>query len=398
MTREIQDAYVLAATRTAVAKAPRGAFRTTRPDTLLAHVLQRVLAQVPALDAARVDDVIVGCAMPEYEQGMNVARIGVLLAGLPASVPGMTVNRFCSSGLNAVSIAADRVRTGEADIVIAAGTESMSMIPMLGRLAMNADVFAGDENVGIAYGMGLASERVAAQWNVTREAQDAFALASHRKALAAQAAGEFDAEISPIDVVSRSPDLATDEVIERTKTVGRDEGPRADTTPEGLAKLKPAFAARGTITAGNSSQMSDGAAAAIVVGERVLRELDATPLARWRGYAVAGVAPELMGIGPAVAIPKALRLAGLRLHDIDWIELNEAFAAQALAVVHELDLDPAKINPLGGAIALGHPLGATGAIRTATITHGLRRRKQKYGVVTMCVGTGMGAAGIFEAV
>jgi len=398
MTREIQDAYVLAATRTAVAKAPRGAFRTTRPDTLLAHVLQRVLAQVPALDAARVDDVIVGCAMPEYEQGMNVARIGVLLAGLPASVPGMTVNRFCSSGLNAVSIAADRVRTGEADIVIAAGTESMSMIPMLGRLAMNADVFAGDENVGIAYGMGLASERVAAQWNVTREAQDAFALASHRKALAAQAAGEFDAEISPIDVVSRSPDLASDEVIERTKTVGRDEGPRADTTPEGLAKLKPAFAARGTITAGNSSQMSDGAAAAIVVGERVLRELDATPLARWRGYAVAGVAPELMGIGPAVAIPKALRLAGLRLHDIDWIELNEAFAAQALAVVHELDLDPTKINPLGGAIALGHPLGATGAIRTATITHGLRRRKQKYGVVTMCVGTGMGAAGIFEAV
>jgi acetyl-CoA acyltransferase len=398
MTREIQDAYVLAATRTAVAKAPRGAFRTTRPDTLLAHVLQRVLAQVPALDAARVDDVIVGCAMPEYEQGMNVARIGVLLAGLPASVPGMTVNRFCSSGLNAVSIATDRVRTGEADIVIAAGTESMSMIPMLGRLAMNADVFAGDENVGIAYGMGLASERVAAQWNVTRDAQDAFALASHRKALAAQAAGEFDAEISPIDVVSRAPDLANDEVIERTTTVDRDEGPRADTTPEGLAKLKPAFAARGTITAGNSSQMSDGAAAAIVVGERVLRELDATPLARWRGYAVAGVAPELMGIGPAVAIPKALRLAGLRLHDIDWIELNEAFAAQALAVVREIDLDPAKVNPLGGAIALGHPLGATGAIRTATITHGLRRRKQKYGVVTMCVGTGMGAAGIFEAV
>ncbi|HET6803679.1 MAG TPA: acetyl-CoA C-acyltransferase, partial [Casimicrobiaceae bacterium] len=314
------------------------------------------------------------------------------------SVPGMTVNRFCSSGLNAVSIAADRVRTGEADNVIAAGTESMSMIPMLGRLAMNADVFAGDENVGIAYGMGLASERVAAQWNVTRDAQDEFALASHRKALAAQAAGEFDAEISPIDVVSRAPDLANDEVIERTKTVERDEGPRADTTPEGLAKLKPAFAARGTITAGNSSQMSDGAAAAIVVGERVLRELDATPLARWRGYAVAGVKPELMGIGPAVAIPKALRLAGLRLSDIDWIELNEAFAAQALAVVREIDLDPAKINPLGGAIALGHPLGATGAIRTATITHGLRRRKQKYGVVTMCVGTGMGAAGIFEAV
>jgi acetyl-CoA acyltransferase len=398
MTIPVQDAYILAATRTAVGKAPRGAYRTTRPDTLLAHVLRRVLAQVPALDAARVDDVIVGCAMPEYEQGMNVARIGVLLAGLPVSVPGMTVNRFCSSGLNAVSIAADRIRTGEADVVIAAGTESMSMIPMLGRLAMNADVFAGDENVGIAYGMGLTSERVAAQWRVTREEQDAFALASHRKALAAQAAGEFDAEISPVDVVTRSPDLATDAVVERTKRIVRDEGPRADTTAEGLAKLKPAFAAKGSVTAGNSSQMSDGAAASIVVSERVLRELGATPLARWRGYAVAGVAPELMGIGPAAAIPKLLRLTGIRQQDIDWIELNEAFAAQALAVVRELDLDAAKINPLGGAIALGHPLGATGAVRTATITHGLKRRGQIYGIVTMCVGTGMGAAGMFESI
>jgi len=389
---------VLAATRTAVGKAPRGAYRTTRPDTLLAHVLQRVLACVPQVEPAGVDDVIVGCAMPEYEQGMNVARIGVLLAGLPASVPGMTVNRFCSSGLNAVSIAADRIRTGEADIVIAAGTESMSMIPMLGRLAMNADVFDGDENLGIAYGMGLTSERVARQWNVTRDEQDAFALASHRKALAAQAAGEFDAEITPFDVVLRAPDLARDEVVRRTRMVARDEGPRADTTAEGLAKLKPAFAAHGTITAGNSSQMSDGAAAAIVVSERVLRELDAKPLARWRGYAVAGVAPEMMGIGPALAVPKALRQAGLSQQDIDWIELNEAFAAQALAVVRELDLDPAKVNPLGGAIALGHPLGATGAVRTATITHGLRRRGLKYGVVTMCVGTGMGAAGVFECV
>ena len=398
MNRQMQDAYVLAATRTAVGKAPRGAYRTTRPDTLLAHVLQRVLACVPQVEPAGVDDVIVGCAMPEYEQGMNVARIGVLLAGLPASVPGMTVNRFCSSGLNAVSIAADRIRTGEADIVIAAGTESMSMIPMLGRLAMNADVFDGDENLGIAYGMGLTSERVARQWNVTRDEQDAFALASHRKALAAQAAGEFDAEITPFDVVLRAPDLARDEVVRRTRMVARDEGPRADTTAEGLAKLKPAFAAHGTITAGNSSQMSDGAAAAIVVSERVLRELDAKPLARWRGYAVAGVAPEMMGIGPALAVPKALRQAGLSQQDIDWIELNEAFAAQALAVIRELDLDPAKVNPLGGAIALGHPLGATGAVRTATITHGLRRRGLKYGVVTMCVGTGMGAAGVFECV
>jgi acetyl-CoA acyltransferase len=398
MTRQMQEAYVLAATRTPVGKAPRGAYRTTRPDTLLAHALTSVLAQVPAVDKARLDDVIVGCAMPEYEQGMNVARIGLLLAGLPDSVPGMTINRFCSSGLNAVSIAADRVRTGEADIVIAAGTESMSMIPMLGRLAMNADVFAGDENIGIAYGMGLCSERVASRFGVTREAQDEFALASHRNALAAQRAGEFDAEVSPIDVVQRAPDLASGEVAEQTKTIARDEGPRADATAAGLAKLPTVFAAKGTITAGNSSQMSDGAAAAIVVSERVLRELRLAPLARWRGYAVAGVAPEMMGIGPVEAIPKALKLAGLAQHDIDWIELNEAFAAQALAVVRELDLDPARVNPLGGAIALGHPLGATGAVRTATIVHGLRRRRQKYGMVTMCVGTGMGAAGIFEAV
>jgi acetyl-CoA acyltransferase len=398
MTRQLQEAYVLAATRTPVGKAPRGVYRTTRPDTLLAHALTSVLAQAPSIDKARIDDVIVGCAMPEYEQGMNVARIGLLLAGLPDSVPGMTINRFCSSGLNAVSIAADRVRTGEADIVIAAGTESMSMIPMLGRLAMNADVFEGDRNIGIAYGMGLCSERVASRFGVTREAQDEFALASHRKALAAQRAGEFDAELRPIDVVARAPDLATGEVVEQTKTIARDEGPRADTTAAGLAKLPTVFAAKGTITAGNSSQMSDGAAAAIVVSERVLRELGLAPLARWRGYAVAGVAPEMMGIGPVEAIPKALKLAGLAQNDIDWIELNEAFAAQALAVVRELDLDPGRVNPLGGAIALGHPLGATGAVRTATITHGLRRRRQKYGIVTMCVGTGMGAAGIFEAV
>ena len=398
MTRQMQDAYVLAATRTPVGKAPRGVYRTTRPDTLLAHALTSVLAQAPSIDKARIDDVIVGCAMPEYEQGMNVARIGLLLAGLPDTVPGMTINRFCSSGLNAVSIAADRVRTGEADIVIAAGTESMSMIPMLGRLAMNADVFEGDENIGIAYGMGLCSERVASRFGVTREAQDEFALVSHRKALAAQRAGEFDAELSPIGVVQRAPDLATGEVAEQRKMIARDEGPRADTTAEGLAKLPTVFAAKGTITAGNSSQMSDGAAAAIIVSERVLRELGFAPLARWRGYAVAGVAPEMMGIGPVEAIPKALKLAGLAQDDIDWIELNEAFAAQALAVVRELDLDPAKVNPLGGAIALGHPLGATGAVRTATITHGLRRRRQKYGMVTMCVGTGMGAAGIFEAV
>jgi len=397
MARQLQEAYVVAATRAAVGKAPRGVYRTTRPDTLLAHVLQRVLAQVPALDAARVDDVIVGCAMPEYEQGMNVARIGVLLAGLPKSVPGMTINRFCSSGLNAVSIAADRIRTGEADVMIAAGTESMSMIPMLGRLALNADVFTRDENVGIAYGMGLTAEKVAAQWNVSREAQDAFALASHQKALAAQSAGEFDAEMSPLTVDERAPDLAAATVRTRSRAVTRDEGPRPDTSAEGLARLRPVFAAKGTVTAGNSSQTSDGAGASILVSERVLKAHNLAPLARWAGFAVAGVPPEIMGVGPIAAIPKVLATTGLRQDQMDWIELNEAFAAQSLAVIHDLRLDPAKVNPLGGAIALGHPLGATGAIRTATIVHGLRRRKQKYGMVTMCVGTGMGAAGIFES-
>jgi acetyl-CoA acyltransferase len=398
MTKQIQDAYIVASTRTAVGKAPRGMFRTTRPDTLLAHVLQSAMKQVPALPASRVEDVIVGCAIPEYEQGMNVARIGLLLAGLPNSAAGMTINRFCSSGLNAVSIAADRIRTGEADVMIAAGTESMSMIPMLGRVAFNEAVFERGENVGIAYGMGLTAEKVAAQWKVTREAQDAFALASHQKALAAQAAGEFDVELSPFTVTESVPDLDTDRVVSRSKSAARDEGPRADTSAEGLAKLRPVFAAKGSVTAGNSSQMSDGAGAAIVVSERVLRELNLTPLARWVGFAVAGVAPEIMGVGPIAAIPKVLKTTGVRQDDIGWIELNEAFAAQAIAVMNDLHLDPARVNPLGGAIALGHPLGATGAIRTATITHGMRRRKQKYGMVSMCVGTGMGAAGIFEAV
>jgi acetyl-CoA acyltransferase len=309
----------------------------------------------------------------------------------------MTINRFCSSGLNAVSIAADRIRTGEADVMIAAGTESMSMIPMLGRLALNEAVFERGENVGIAYGMGLTAEKVAEQWKISREVQDAFALGSHQKALAAQARNEFADEITPFEVEEDVPDLAAGQVATRRRQVARDEGPRADATAEGLAKLRPVFAAKGSVTAGNSSQMSDGAGASILVSERVLRELNLTPLVRWVGFAVAGVAPEIMGVGPIAAIPKVLKTTGIRQDDIDWIELNEAFAAQALAVMHDLSLDPSKVNPLGGAIALGHPLGATGAIRTATITHGLRRRKQKYGMVSMCVGTGMGAAGIFEA-
>jgi acetyl-CoA acyltransferase len=398
MAKQLQDAYIVAATRTPVGKAPRGALKHTRPDSLLAYVLKSVLAQVPQVEPRRVEDVIAGCAMPEYEQGMNVARIGLLLAGLPNTVAGMTINRFCSSGLNAVSIAADRIRTGEADIVIAAGTESMSMIPMLGRLALNAEVFTKDENLGIAYGMGLTAEKVATRWKVSREEQDAFALGSHRKALAAQASGEFSVEISPYPIRENVPDLASGKIVTRERSFDRDEGPRSDTSADGLAKLKPVFAAKGSVTAGNSSQTSDGAGAALVVSEKVLKELGLTPLARWVGFAVGGVAPEVMGVGPIAAIPKVLRITGLRQDAIDWIELNEAFAAQSLAVIQELGLDPAKVNPLGGAIALGHPLGATGAVRTATIVHGLKRRKQKYGMVTMCVGTGMGAAGIFEAV
>jgi acetyl-CoA acyltransferase len=397
MARQVTEAYVVAATRVAVGKAPRGVYRHTRPDDLLAHVLKRALAQVPAVTAARVDDVIVGCAMPEYEQGMNVARIGVLLAGLPDTVPGATINRFCSSGLNAVSIAADRIRVGEADIVVAAGTESMSMIPMLGRLAINEKVFAGDETIGIAYGMGLTAERVATQWKVSREDQDAFALASHRKAIAAQEAGAFADEMSPYTVDARDPDLAAGTVRATRRAITEDEGPRADTSLEALAKLRPVFAAKGSVTAGNSSQTSDGAGAAILVSERVLKELALAPLARFAGFAVAGVPPQVMGVGPIAAIPKVLERSGVRQQDLDWIELNEAFAAQSLAVIRTLGLDAAKVNPLGGAIALGHPLGATGAIRTATIVHGLRRRKAKWGLVTMCIGTGMGAAGLFES-
>ncbi|MBI3150365.1 MAG: acetyl-CoA C-acyltransferase [Betaproteobacteria bacterium] len=398
MTRQIQDAYIVAATRSAVGKAPRGVFKNTRPDSLLAFVLRSVLAQVPQLDPKRVEDVVVGCALPEGEQGMNVARIGVLLAGLPNTVAGLTINRFCSSGINAVSIAADRIRTGEADIMIAAGTESMSMIPMLDNLKPNPEVFTKEENYGIAYGMGLTAERVATQWKVSREDQDAFAVESHRRAVAAIAAGEFASEITPYSVREALPDLGARSIRVKEKLVAQDEGPRPDTSLESLAKLKPVFAAKGSVTAGNSSQMSDGAGAVVLVSERVLKELALRPLARWAGFAVAGVPPEVMGIGPIAAIPKVLKLAGVQQSELDWIERNDAFAAQGLAVIRELGLDPAKVNPLGGAIALGHPLGATGAIRTATIVHGLARRQQKYGLVTMCIGTGMGAAGLIEAI
>lgn len=398
MSKQIQEAYIVAATRTPVGKAPRGMFRNTRPDDLLAHVLKSVMGQCPSLDPAAVGDVIAGCARPEAEQGMNVARIALLLAGLPNSVPGLTVNRFCSSGLQAVAFAADRIRLGEADVMIAAGTESMSMVPITGnKIAMNPAIFARDENIAIAYGMGLTAEKVAERWQISRQAQDAFACESHRRALQAIANNEFKEEITPYQILSHVPDLLRREASVHTSMAEQDEGPRADTSMEALAKLKAVFAQYGSVTAGNTSQMSDGAGAVLLVSETALKRYNLTPMGKFLGFSVAGVPPEIMGIGPKEAIPRVLRQVGLRLDDIDWIELNEAFAAQSLAVIKEVALDPAKVNPLGGAIALGHPLGATGAIRTATLLHGLRRRKQKYGMVTMCIGTGMGAAGIFEA-
>ncbi|HRA23982.1 MAG TPA: acetyl-CoA C-acyltransferase, partial [Usitatibacteraceae bacterium] len=323
----------------------------------------------------------------------------VLLAGFPDSVPAMTINRFCSSGVQAIALAADRIRTGDDEVVIAAGTESMSMVPMMGnKVALNSAVFARDENVAIAYGMGITAEKVAAQWKVSREEQDAFAVESHRKAAAAIAAGHFRDEILPYEIVSAAPDLAAGKVVHRKKLAENDEGPRPDSTLESLGKLRPAFAARGSVTAGNSSQMSDGAGAVVLMSEAAMKRYGVQPLARLVGFAVAGVPPEIMGIGPIKAIPKVLAMAGVKAADLGWIELNEAFAAQALAVVKDLGLDPAKVNPQGGAIALGHPLGATGAIRAATMAHGLRRTKGRYGMVTMCIGTGMGAAGLFEAV
>ena len=398
MNKQIQDAYIVAATRTPVGKAPRGVFRNTRPDEMLAHVLRSVVAQVPGIDPTRIDDAIIGCAMPEGEQGMNVARIGLLLAGLPNVIAAQTINRFCSSGLQAVAMAADQIRLGNADLMLAGGTESMSMVPMMGnKVAMSPQVFARDENIAIAYGMGITAEKVAEEWNVSREDQDAFAYASHQKAMAAIAAGEFRAEISPYQVISRQPVMGGNTVKLRESIVDTDEGPRADTSLEGLAKLRTVFRNGGSVTAGNSSQMSDGAGAVMLASEKAIKEYGLTPLARFVSFSVAGVRPEVMGIGPIAAIPKALKQAGLSQDQIDWIELNEAFAAQALAVIRTCGLDPDKVNPLGGAIALGHPLGATGAIRTATIVHGMQRRKAKYGMVTMCIGTGMGAAGIFES-
>jgi acetyl-CoA acyltransferase len=396
MTKQLQDAYIVSATRTPIGKAPRGMFRNVRPDDLLVRAIQSAVAQVPNLDPKLIEDAIVGCSFPEAEQGLNVARMAVLLAGLPNTVGGVTVNRYCASGITAVAMAADRIRVGQADVMIAAGVESMSMVPMMGHHpSMNMNMFR-DENIGMAYGMGLTAEKVASQWKVSRDAQDQFALESHQRAIAAQLAGEFNDEMTSVDIIERVPNLATGQIDVRTRTVSQDEGARADANLAALSKLRPVFSPKGSVTAGNSSQTSDGAGALLIVSEKILRQFNLTPLARFVSFAVRGVPPEIMGIGPKEAIPAALRAAGLTQDQIDWFELNEAFAAQSLAVIQDLGLDPAKVNPMGGAIALGHPLGATGAIRSATVIHAMRRKNLKYGMVTMCVGTGMGAAGIFE--
>jgi acetyl-CoA acyltransferase len=398
----IQDAYIVAATRTPIGRSHKGAFRHLRPDDLLAHALRSALAQVPSLDPAAIEDVVCGCAIPEAQQGLNVARIGAVLAGLPKSVGGITVNRFCASGLSAIAMAADRIRVGEADVMVAAGTESMSLVPMMGNSpSLSPAIFSNTDDIeryGIAYGMGLTAEKVAQQWKVSREAQDAFALQSHQRAVAAMKAGEFSDEITPVTVTQRDVDLDSAQVSTQERVIQLDEGARPDTTLEGLAKLRTVFAARGSVTAGNSSQTSDGAGALILASEAAVKRFNLQPMARFVSYASRGVPPHVMGIGPVEAIPLALKRAGIAQDDLDWIELNEAFAAQSLAVMHTLGLDPAKVNPMGGAIALGHPLGATGAIRAATVVHALRRHQKKYGMVTMCVGMGQGAAGVFERV
>jgi len=397
--KQLQDAYIVAATRTPIGRSHRGFFRNMRPDDLLVKALQGLLAQVPGLDPQAIEDVICGCAIPEGAQGLNIARVGAVLAGLPTSVGGITVNRFCASGLSAVQMAADRIRVGEADVMIAAGVESMSLVPMMGNTpSLSPSLFSADENIGLAYGMGLTAEKVASQWKISRDAQDAFALASHTKALAAQQRGDFSAEITPVEVTDRSADLLTGATQVRSRTVALDEGARADTSLEGLGKLKTVFSARGSVTAGNSSQTSDGAGALLLASERAVQQHGLKPLARFVSFASVGVPPHIMGIGPIEAIPAALRKAGLQLTDIDWFELNEAFAAQSLAVLQTLGMDPARVNPMGGAIALGHPLGATGAMRSATVIHALQRQQLRYGMVTMCVGMGQGAAGIFERV
>lgn len=391
------NVFIVDALRTPVGKAPRGVFKHTLPDDLLAHTIKSLKKGHEGIDWAEIGDVVIGCAMPEAEQGMNVARIASLLADLPQSVPAMTVNRFCSSGIQSIATAAAAIHQGDMSLALAGGVESMSMVPLGGnKYTANPAIFT-NEHIAIAYGMGITAENVAKQWKITREAQDEFAALSHARAIAAQEQGFFDAEISPITITERRVDLASSTLTSHQRIISQDEGPRADTSYDMISRLKPVFSARGSVTAGNSSQTSDGAGIALLANEASIKRYNLRPLGRLLSFAVAGVPPEIMGIGPIHAIPIALKKAGLTLDQLDWIELNEAFAAQALAVIDTLDLPREKVNPLGGAIALGHPLGATGTIRTATLLHGLRRIKGRYGMVTMCIGTGMGAAAIFEA-
>jgi acetyl-CoA acyltransferase len=390
----MREAVIVSAVRTAVGKAPKGTLRDTRPDEMGAAVIREALRRAEGLEAGEVEDVIMGCAMPEAEQGMNVARAAAIRAGLPVETSAMTINRFCSSGLQSIAIAADRVRTGSADVIVAGGLETMSLIPMGGHV-IRPNPYLVEHYPDFYLNMGLATENVARKYEVSREEQDAFALRSHRRAAAAQDAGKFDDEIVPLSVAFEELD-ERGRKQRRETTFAKDEGVRRDTSEESLAKLKPAFHARGTITAGNASQMSDGAAAVVVMSDERARSLGLRPLARFVAYATAGCPPEEMGIGPVHAIPKALKIAGLTADQLDLIELNEAFAAQSLAVVRTLGLDPEKVNVNGGAIALGHPLGCTGAKLTATVLRELERRGGRYAMVTMCVGGGMGAAGIFE--
>jgi len=392
----MKDAVIVSAVRTAVGKAPKGTLRDTRPDDMGAAVIKEAIARVPGLQASEIEDVIMGCAMPEAEQGMNVARAAAIRAGLPVETSAMTINRFCSSGLQSIAIAADRIRTNGARVIVAGGLESMSMIPMGGHI-IRPNPYLIDHYPDFYLNMGLATENVARKYGVTREEQDEFALRSHQRAAAALDADKFKDETVPLTVSVEELD-GKGKKQHREVTFDKDEGPRRDTSAEALAKLKPAFHVKGTITAGNSSQMSDGAAAAIVMSGDRAKELGAKPLARFVAYATAGCPPEEMGIGPVFAIPKVLKLAGLTLDQIDFIELNEAFAAQSLAVIKTLGLDTDKVNVNGGAIALGHPLGCTGAKLTASILRELERRQGRYGMVTMCVGGGMGAAGIFERI
>ena len=389
----MREVVIASSVRTPVGKAPRGALRNTRPDDMAAVAIKGALERLPQLNAKEVEDVIIGCATPEAEQGMNVARIAALRAGLPVEVSAMTINRFCSSGLQAIALAADSVMAGRAEVAIGGGTESMSMIPMGGN-KISANPWLVDKYPDAYLSMGLTAERLAKRFNISREAADEFSLNSHRKALAAIQTGKFEDEIVPVPVSFTTPNGSKPKRLEISFKI--DEGPRADTSLEALAALKPAFHAKGTVTAGNSSQTSDGAAASVVMTAEKAKQLGIKPLARFVSFATAGYLPEEMGLGPVYAIPKALKMAGLKLSDIDVIELNEAFAAQALSVIREAGLDPAKVNPNGGAIALGHPLGCTGAKLTATIIRELKRRNGRYGLVTMCIGGGMGAAGILE--